>query len=372
MTELRRWSRLRAMEGERAGTASWVRSLLDVPSAPELAAVEARLDGARVDEAHPRLDLAFELVETVFPLLARHYARHVQGETRARAARGEDPVPLDETLSEEQETGRLWARFDLLRRIVATETVLALAPLEHRPLISVVVPTHQRRALLDEAVASVKAQTYDRWELVVVADRCTDGTAAWLDDAASADPRIRWATADAGNCGAARNVGLALASGDAVAYLDDDNMLHPGWLRAVAWALEAHPDDDVFYGAVAFDGPEPGLDRHELAAPQLFFEPFDRERLARENFIDQGAIAHRAGIGGARFDEGIGIFNDWELIGRLSADRDPVPIPAVAALYRTAAAPDRLTAVRPVVDEVEVVRARLRPLLGGAEDQVRG
>jgi chromosome partitioning protein len=59
--------------------------------------------------------------QTVFPLLARHYARHLQGDNRARAARGETPAPLDDTLSEALKMGAAdlirpthWPNIDLI------------------------------------------------------------------------------------------------------------------------------------------------------------------------------------------------------------------------------------------------------------------
>jgi teichuronic acid biosynthesis glycosyltransferase TuaG len=60
-----------------------------------------------------------------------------------------------------------------------------------RPLVSVVMPTYNRQALLDFSVESVLAQTLGDFELLIVDDASTDGTAKMLARKASSDRRIR-------------------------------------------------------------------------------------------------------------------------------------------------------------------------------------
>jgi hypothetical protein len=131
--------------------------------------------------------------------------------------------------------------------------------------------------------------------------------------------------------------------GSLVAYLDDDNTLDPGWLKAVAWAFETRPDCAVLYGSVLIDdvsrinGGEPG------SLPRLFFRPYDRAALLEENLADVGAIAHRAGLPEARFDERLSAYSDWDLLIRLTEDAAPLALPVIACYYTTDA-PGRLLA----------------------------
>ncbi len=209
------------------------------------------------------------------------------------------------------------------------------------PSISVVLPTRNRAALLPRAVASLHAQRYPNWELVVVDDAGDDHTPDVV--AALADPRVRaLRTPDSRGVGAARNAALAHATGEIVAYLDDDNTMHPLWLKAVAWAFGRHPDVDTVYGGFVVDDVERVDGTGSGGLPRLVLRPYDRERLLTENLADMGAIAHRAGLPAARFDESLTRLGDWDLLCALTADRDPLVLPAVACFYSTDA-PHRLS-----------------------------
>ncbi|MEU3620828.1 glycosyltransferase [Amycolatopsis coloradensis] len=209
-----------------------------------------------------------------------------------------------------------------------------LEPLEltTTPKISVVLPTHDRATLLPRAIASVQAQHYRNWELVVADDASSDSTPKVL--AALEDPRIRTIRVAHHRVSAARNAALAETTGDVVAYLDDDNTMHPLWLKALAWAFGEHPEVTVAYGGYVIDDVE-GL-------PSLLLKPYSRGALLKENLADTGAVAHRAGLEEARFDESLVEMDDWDLLLSLTADRDPFVIPAISCFYSTAA-PDRLS-----------------------------
>jgi hypothetical protein len=75
----------------------------------------------------------------------------------------------------------------------------------------------------------------------------------------------------------------------------------------------------------------------------MFLHAWNRERLRQYNLADTGAIAHRSGLAEARFDEQLTQAGDWDLLLRLTAESDPLVLPAIACYYTTDA-PDRLTA----------------------------
>jgi glycosyltransferase involved in cell wall biosynthesis len=111
-----------------------------------------------------------------------------------------------------------------------------------RPLLSVVLPTHNRVDLLAGAVESVLAQTEQRFELIVVDDASRDATPEYLAALTSRDRRtrsIRLETSRGG--GGSRNAGLGLSRGDWVAFLDDDDRWLPTKLEKQLAALRAHP-----------------------------------------------------------------------------------------------------------------------------------
>jgi glycosyltransferase involved in cell wall biosynthesis len=105
------------------------------------------------------------------------------------------------------------------------------------PLVSVVIPTWNRLPLLREAVASVRAQTFADYELIVADDGSTDGTGAWL-----AGRHITTVSLPhAGRPGLVRNRGAAAALGEWLAFLDSDDVWEPDKLERQVEFLRAHP-----------------------------------------------------------------------------------------------------------------------------------
>ena len=91
------------------------------------------------------------------------------------------------------------------------------------PLITVVTPTFNRIGLLREAIASVVAQTYPHWQMVVVDDGSTDDTVAAVR--ALGDPRVQVISQPhAGHIGKLRNAGAAAGTGELIAFLDSDDV----------------------------------------------------------------------------------------------------------------------------------------------------
>jgi GT2 family glycosyltransferase len=97
--------------------------------------------------------------------------------------------------------------------------------------VSVVVPTHNRAALLERHLQALAGQTYPRssTEWIVVCDGCTDGSARVARDAGGEQVIEQSQSGPA----AARNAGLKAAHGRLVAFLDDDIIPSSGWLQAL-------------------------------------------------------------------------------------------------------------------------------------------
>ena len=105
---------------------------------------------------------------------------------------------------------------------------LPILPIAMSDLVTVYVPTHNRRPLVERATASVLAQTHANLELIVVNDGSSDDTGAFLDDLAERDPRVTALhTEIPGGAPAARNRAVKLAKGTFITGLDDDDEFHP-------------------------------------------------------------------------------------------------------------------------------------------------
>jgi hypothetical protein len=251
-------------------------------------------------------------------------------------------------------------RVDRLDRLAAIATTMAWLRHAEAPaetLVSVVLPTHDRQDLLAGAVASVRAQSYPHWELLVVDDGSTDATAAYLDDLD--DPRVRsFRTSGVGVCGA-RNVALDAARGDVVAYLDDDNRMDPEWLKAVVLTFAGFPDGHACYGARVVDDDGRLFGQATSGRAWVHFDGWDRDAVLTGNRVDMNAIAHRRGS--VRFDDALAYYGDWDLLLQLAAGSDPIEVPAVAAYYRTDA-PGRITTTLPA-EAIEREYSRVRDKL---------
>ncbi|GAG04486.1 unnamed protein product, partial [marine sediment metagenome] len=113
-------------------------------------------------------------------------------------------------------------------------------------LVSIIMPVYNGETFVAEAIESVVAQTYPHWELIVVDDGSTDGTACIV--AAFNDPRIRYTYQENRGQAAALNRGLDLAQGDYVTTLDADDWLTPNSLADRAIYLDQHLEFGAVYG----------------------------------------------------------------------------------------------------------------------------
>jgi glycosyltransferase involved in cell wall biosynthesis len=108
------------------------------------------------------------------------------------------------------------------------------------PLVSTVIPTYDRRGLIERAVDSALAQTYRTQEVIVVDDGSTDGTGELLRERYG--ERIRYVWQRNGGVSNARNQGMRLARGDFIALLDSDDLWEPTKVEKQVGFLRAHPD----------------------------------------------------------------------------------------------------------------------------------
>jgi glycosyltransferase involved in cell wall biosynthesis len=117
------------------------------------------------------------------------------------------------------------------------------------PLLSVVVPVYRVEEYLSACLDSILDQGFTDLELVAVDDASDDGSAAILSAYAARDPRVRvLRLPENRGLGAARNAGLAAATGDYVWFVDSDDWLTAGTLRAVADRLTATGADLLVTG----------------------------------------------------------------------------------------------------------------------------
>jgi glycosyltransferase involved in cell wall biosynthesis len=116
------------------------------------------------------------------------------------------------------------------------------------PTISVVIPTYNRAALIGEAIASVVDQQYPHLEIIVVDDGSTDETEQVVraislgnEGSRAPTPALHYIKQANGGPSRARNHGIAVATGELIAFLDSDDLYLPGKLAAQAHVFRDLP-----------------------------------------------------------------------------------------------------------------------------------
>ena len=182
--------------------------------------------------------------------------------------------------------------------------------------VSVIVPTHNRRRLLSQAVNSILRQRGVSIELIVVDDGSTDGTGSWLERIAETDARIKVVHHERPRfISGARNAGIAHASGRWVAFCDDDDLWAPDKLATQVRALGTSGARWGCAGVVVVDERLEIVGHHHVTGGEVLAD------LLKNNGVPTGsaAIAELSllrEIGG--FDPALRGSEDWEMWIRLA------------------------------------------------------
>lgn len=250
----------------------------------------------------------------------------------AEAAAAKDPqAPRVSGKSFDEEAERTF--------LAALEAKIAKADvLADPPKVSIITPTRNRATILPKAIASVLAQDYPNWELLIVDDGSEDDTAAVV--AAIGDPRVRYIAGTGQGAAAARNIGLAAAGGEIFAYLDSDNQWTPRHLRTLVAFLLLN-DLDLAYSAMRLESEE---------GVRFRGRGFKYRDLTQLNYVDLNAIVHRRSLtqkhGG--FDTSLRRMMDWDLVLRYAKDAKVDYAPFIGVIYDERKDGDRITVREPV------------------------
>jgi glycosyltransferase involved in cell wall biosynthesis len=228
------------------------------------------------------------------------------------------------------------------------------------PDVSVIIPTHDRRAMAREAVASVLAQkgvACERFELLVVDDGSTDGTFDELSrlaaDRATPAPLIRVERIAHRGPAAARNHGAALARAPLLAFLDSDDLWSPGKLERQIAFMRANPGCAIAQTREVWirNGVRvnPGR-RHLMRGGDIYMDSL------RTCLISNSAVMIRTdlfrALGG--FDETMAAAEDYDLWLRILVDHDAGLVDEYL-VTRRAGHPDQLSATMPALDRFRIL-----------------
>jgi glycosyltransferase involved in cell wall biosynthesis len=213
---------------------------------------------------------------------------------------------------------------------------LALPPLPTRTglekLVSVVIATRDRPAMLDTTLGTIDRQTYPAVEVVVVNDAGTDVSAI-----AASHKRARvLATQGRLGPGGARNVGLRSVRGEYVTFFDDDDEMFPDHIASLVHALE-RTNLDVAYGQM-LNGffLRAGADRYVLDGVSPHEALLDHAEIQWAGSMATTSVLFRRRLVEeiGEVDGGLATAEDYDFWYRLAQGREWARVPYVTALYR--------------------------------------
>lgn len=156
------------------------------------------------------------------------------------------------------------------------------------PLVSVIMPTFNDRDAIEEAIQSILDQTLDSWELIVVDDKSTDGTADFVESRFR-DPRIRLIRMERNSgSGTCRNRAIEVSRGEFIAVMDADDVSLPERLRLQAGRLQEVPDLGVVSAQV--------LEFGTWGGPILGSWPTDSSEIAARQSANKMPVPHPAAM----------------------------------------------------------------------------
>ncbi|HXG37562.1 MAG TPA: glycosyltransferase [Bacteroidota bacterium] len=130
---------------------------------------------------------------------------------------------------------------------------------ENNPLVSIILCTYNRAHLVKRAIASVLVQTYRNWELIIIDDGSTDSTESVIFPLVKSDTRIVYLRHPNKGLAASRNVGMKLAHGEFITFLDSDDEYREDHLATRVTIMSKRPSVALLYGGIEYVGPEEKL-----------------------------------------------------------------------------------------------------------------
>ncbi|MHC4952028.1 MAG: glycosyltransferase family 2 protein, partial [Planctomycetota bacterium] len=198
------------------------------------------------------------------------------------------------------------------------------------PLVSVIIPTYNRQVHVIEAIDSVLSQTLADFEVLVIDDGSTDGTAEAVR--AIDDPRIRYFYKDNGGVSSARNMGIDKAQSRYVAFLDSDDLYTPEYLETMVSSLEDNPDYGVAYTAATNHFPDGGVEEYRAEACCSGW--ITRDIFDRFFVLCQTSVIRTHLLDNIFFDEQLNIAEDTDFLLRLSCQTQFLYIPNARVIRR--------------------------------------
>lgn len=161
-----------------------------------------------------------------------------------------------------------------------------------RPLVSIIVPAYNAEKYIANTINSVRQQTYDNWNLMILDDCSTDNTKNIVRSFVNIDSRIHLYE-NSKNSGAAiiRNIGIELAGGEWIAFLDSDDLWHREKLEKQLKTVYAEGAELCYTSYAVVDGNGKKAKKNYIVPKKT-----DYKALLKENVIGCSTVLLRADL----------------------------------------------------------------------------
>lgn len=148
-------------------------------------------------------------------------------------------------------------------------------------LVSIIIPTYNRKYVIEKAINSCVNQTYKNIEIIICDDHSTDGTQEYIARRIQEDERIKYCVTPEGKKGAnaARNTGIKLARGEYLAFLDSDDYLTEESIACRVVEFTKNSNVGMVYGNVICES--------EKKKTKLIYTDIDKEELHQRRYLMQ-------------------------------------------------------------------------------------
>lgn len=187
-------------------------------------------------------------------------------------------------------------------------------PSSHTPFFSVIIPTYNREKSIVEAVESVLSQTFKDFELLVIDDGSTDGTAQLLKPISERDARLRYIYQENAERSAARNNGIDQSKGQYLCFLDSDDIYLPEHLEKFHQTIIEHRCPVAYFlsnAIMEFNG------KRKKEPPYVTQTDDPVELMLKISVASQQVAIHNSILREHKYDVNLRIGEDQELWSRI-------------------------------------------------------
>ncbi len=189
--------------------------------------------------------------------------------------------------------------------------------------VSVCIPTYNRKAYLGQTLESIRAQTYQDYEIVIVDDGSTDGTEEMI---CQLPYKVTYSWQENAGVAAASNRLIHLAKGQYIAFIDSDDVLMPDAIERMVRVMETESEDVIVYGPylrIDKNGVLCGESKEKLYSGYVTRHLFQRIFVHTSGSMLPKSVLQEVGS----YDESLRVCEDYDLWLRVSLKYRFVALP---------------------------------------------